>query len=254
MQVSAKESKEKEKPVGKKKHSIVLKIDNPNGIDTKYNLDTSNLITNILPTNVTNINDLENIKKQTPYIPFIDETRKFAITLLSKNSVPNKVSCCFWDRHPFSTTPVGCPIAYYPNKIKKSFISDLTKERFTIEQNIPTHRTMTEPFTLMKNDYYEVDGLCCSFNCALAYMLEYHPNPQVYLLNKMYIDVFQSPVKIIPASHWRLLTPYGGHLSIEEFRNQFNHITFHNPEMDIQMKQVPKIKPIGYLYEEQYIF
>jgi hypothetical protein len=47
------------------------------------------------------------------------------------------------------------------------------------------------------------------------------------LLLKIYCDIFETNIsEIIPAPHWRLLQDFGGYLSIDEFRNNFNKIEY----------------------------
>lgn len=169
---------------------------------------------------------------------------------------PHVQMCCFWDRHPMTTHPIGCPIYYHPNKLSKVCYSDTTKEKFVIRQNISNTKTrsyITETDEhIIKNDYYEVDGLCCSFNCALSYMLHCHKDPKIHLLSKMYLDYFGETMKITPAPDWRLLEEYGGHFSIQEFRESFGKLQYIDQEYFIH--KIPTIKLLGKVYEEQFIF
>ena len=66
------------------------------------------------------------------------------------------------------------------------------------------------------------------------------------LLNKTFI---QSDLKIDPAPHWRLLKDYGGHLSIEEFRESFYKIKYNDLNQYISV--FPNNISIGYLYEQK---
>ena len=56
-------------------------------------------------------------------------------------------------------------------------------------------------------------------------------------------------IEIIPAPHWRMLSDFGGSLSIEEFRESFNKIRYvHHGTCEI------KNCSIGNLYEDQIKF
>jgi hypothetical protein len=51
---------------------------------------------------------------------------------------------------------------------------------------------------------------------------------------------------IIPAPDWRLLIEYGGHLTIEEFRKNFNNIEYKNHGI------IKKMFSVGRLYEKKF--
>lgn len=112
---------------------------------------------------------------------------------------------CWWDCHPFDTTPVGIPISY--NK---------------------------------KFDYFTVYGCFCSFECAMAYKksdikMSKISNDLFYDLRKRYgetairlskdqkqlisdIKQKQALSSIHPAMPRKSLSIFGGKLSIQEFR------------------------------------
>lgn len=243
-----------------KKQSFLLKIDNLPEIDAKYTLTQSNLTAPFEQTvseEITKIDELSSIHRKTPYIPFIDETRKFTLTMvgLPKPS-PGVELCCFWDRHPFSTIPVGCPIAFRENKIKKVCCSDVTKEKYIVKQNISLGMSDTyNPKAneeIIQNNYYEIDGFCCSFNCALSYMLAFHNDPKIHLLTKMYLEIFNETTKIHPAPDWKLLEEYGGVLNISEYRGSFGKLQF--IDQDCLIHKLPKTHMLGTIFEEQFIF
>ena len=61
------------------------------------------------------------------------------------------------------------------------------------------------------------------------------------LLIKMYNDIYKTNILIIePASNWRLLTDYGGILTIEKFRESFNKIEY-EPHGIIHQKFIGRI-------------
>lgn len=101
---------------------------------------------------------------------------------------PEKVNCrCWWDGFKFNTPPV--------------------------------------PIPLLKNDkeYIITDGIFCSFNCAMAYLLDRGGNKaheQITLLNQLYKDMYDKTDKIYPASSWKCIDEYGGNITIDKFRNE----------------------------------
>ena len=70
----------------------------------------------------------------------------------------------------------------------------------------------------------------------------------IMTLENKNVDV--KKIIITPAPHWRLLQLYGGHLTINKFRENFNKITFNFH--GIINKEI--FRPIGHLYEEKINF
>lgn len=133
---------------------------------------------------------------------------------------------CFWCRECFRTTPIGCPIKFYPGNIYikyKSISSDNFYE--VIEQR---QRQSDED---SDKSYYQTDGIFCSFNCCKAFIDENNENPLYSesntLLVKMYNDFTGKNAHfILPAPHWRTLKCYGGFIDINEFRKTFDKIEY----------------------------
>lgn len=253
----------------KKKHTFVLKgIDNAE-VDKKYGI---SLGTNLdreecIPANATTIDELHSCSKQSFFFPFIDDSRRHCITMIdsiTKKSIQSHY--CFWCRNPFTTIPVGCPIKYVNNKIIKLHTSEITKEKYVIYQKITkkefeeqeNNENFDEKDTkLIRNDYYETDGSFCSFNCCLAFINDNVHN-SIYinsknLLMKMYTEIYkENLVKITPAPSWRLLKEYGGFMNIQEFRDSFSNYVY--IDNDCQISRLPKLMPIGHIFEEHIIF
>ena len=109
---------------------------------------------------------------------------------------------CWWCRHPFNSVPCCIP-------------KDKTKD-----------------------GKYAVYGCFCSFNCTLAYI--YDENKDVWAkinyLKELCILIKNEELNIeIAAPSWKLITEYGGILSIENFRNSF--LTINNSHVvDIPYK------------------
>jgi hypothetical protein len=195
-----------------------------------------------IPENTTKIDDLEIIKK-TNVISFLDESKKNRRCLVSmidfntKRELDTKRKYkCFWhkDYIPEHYRPIGCPIRFIPSKAVKTYHSEISKETYTIVENIPYKKsTCDKRITFEDRGYYETDGVFCSFNCCMAFIQdpENRINP-VYrysemLLLKMYTDIFDEEAPyIIPAGHWRILEEFGGTKTIEEYMKSFNKIKY----------------------------
>jgi hypothetical protein len=81
------------------------------------------------------------------------------------------------------------------------------------------------------------EGSFCSFNCIKAYIedknhynMKYRESISLTIL--YYSKIFNLTISysnIFTAPHWSLLKNYGGNLSIEEFRNEFQRIEYYGP-------------------------
>lgn len=246
----------------KKKLTFTLKDIEPTEVDRKYNIAvTPNLQQTHIPKNVTVIDQLYPLQKQAYFIPFIDESRKHCVTMIdsiTKKSI--QAYYCFWCRHSFSTIPIGCPIRYINNKVVQMHISEITKEKYFIVNQVTENAKIDhlKNTKMIHNNYYETDGCFCSFNCCLAFIHDNTHNSlymnSKHLLMKMYSEIFKTEKlkKIFPAPNWRLLKPYGGFMDIIEFRDSFaNYIYIDNNHA---ISKLPKIMPIGHVFEEHIIF
>jgi hypothetical protein len=217
-----------------------------------------------IPENTTKIDDLEICKKNN-VISFLDESKKTRkCTISTIVFQPGKQYKCFWDKNliPQNCEPIGCPIRFIPSKAVKTYHSEINKETFTIVENIQNKKIKNNKdsrISIDKRDYYETDGVFCSFNCCMAFLQEpeNRTNP-IYrysemLLLKMYYDIYpdEKITEIIPAPHWRMLSEFGGTKSIEEFRNLFNKIKYieHGIISGTQL-----FSSIGRMYEDQIKF
>ncbi len=208
--------------------------------------------------------------------PFLDEAKRekrVVPTMIQRLStdgqLPNETTMsCFWCRHPFATPPIGCPVRFVPSQLCKRYVSEITKDPYLIKENLTSPAKaakimgMDKPdgisIALVDRDYYETDGVFCSFNCCLAFIDGEKNNPMYaqsrQLLFKMYTDTYEkfpTDDDIIKAPHWRLLSAYGGHLSIQEFRSSFNTVTF---SLYNRIATRPKMQTLGFLFEEKHKF
>ena len=271
------------------KYVFTLKSVNIDKIDEKYGI---KLISNLnynenIPNNTTKLTDI-NLDKPIEIISFLDESKKLyqcnisRIDFKSGEDINNLKYNCFWCRHPFSSYPIGCPIKYVSNKATKNYHSEVTKDTYTIKENITSEKTKKiqdskytpfiftlineknsdNKYEIKKQEFYLTDSIFCSFNCCKAFIKENKHNSlyeySEILLSKLFNYIMTIENKnidikkmiIAPAPHWRLLQLYGGHLSINKFRENFNKISynFHG----ILNKDI--FKPIGHLYEEKINF
>lgn len=241
--------------------------------------------TQLQPHNTTKLTELKeiNLEKTLETISFFDEAKRIYqcnismidfstgkdLSLLNYN--------CYWCRHPFNSYPIGCPIKYLSNKSIKSYHSEVSKDNYVIKENITKSKTdffeknksdNSFDFSIIKDtkksniiihkeSYYETDGVFCSFNCCKSYikdnkhniMYNYSETLLIKLLteitNNNNKDVSLKSIVINPAPSWRLLSEYGGHLSINEFRENFNKITYDFHGL---------FKPVAHVYEEKINF
>jgi len=266
------------------KYVFTLKGINTDKIDQKYGITiVSNISQNIdQPMNTTTITELTELNKDSSIdiISFLDESKRLFQCNVSMVDFYNK-NCieilkgynCYWCRHKFSSNPIGCPINYISNKVIKNYHSEVSKDDYTIKENITKYKTkklndidlfMTKDksnITINKDNYFVTDGLFCSFNCCKAFIKDNKHN-NMYdqsdsLLIKLYKDMYSNlsdinkVIKINPAPSWRLLKEYGGSLTIDQFRENFNKCTYDfYGTINIQSL----FKPIGMLYEEKINF
>lgn len=223
-------------------------------IEQKYGISSSaqpnGTMEEEIPVNTTKIDDLEIVKKTPEIVSFLDESkrlRKCFVSMIDFHSqrkimTDKKMYKCFWDRNviPENIQPIGCPIKYIASRAVKSYHSEISKENYTISEPITEKREQNllkrkdKRLTVEKKGYYETDGIFCSFNCCMAYINdpENKHNPlysqSECLLIKMYneLNKEEKTEEIMPAPHWRVLLEHGGHLSIDQYRESFNKVSY----------------------------
>lgn len=287
------------RPMAPKKFYLTFRKIVPTQIDEKYQFSlVFNLHKKELPQNCTKIQDLSlsssssnssssTLSSLAPSLPnsssstttslvpppsmtftFLDESKKdhhCVVTMLphfTENNLPQHTLLhCFWCRHSFSSHPVGCPIKYNPHRLVKTYNSEITKDTYTLRENISTQQLqdgkefyLKEKVEFYNRDYFVTDGVFCSFNCALAFILDNKTNPLYIfspnLLMKMYYETFsETSIPLEPAPSWRLLSSYGGLMSIEDFRKNFSKVEYQ--DIDNILISFPPSKPMGILFEKQ---
>ena len=244
------------------KNIDISKIDRIYGIELKSNIELGD---NKLPINITKLNEISNIKEKATF-SYLDEAKKShkcsisMINSINKEFFPKSTNIhCFWCKHPFNTQPLGCPIKYIPSQLVKNYYSEITKDNYKIRENISKNKRekfeQNQLIDIVKKEYYLVDGMFCSFNCCLAFIRENNTNPMYALsknlLARIYKDIFNNnDFNVECAPSWRLLEAYGGHMSIEEFRDQFYKVEY----IPVSGDFIWDFKSIGILYEEKVKF
>lgn len=158
------------------------------------------------------------------YITMIDLNR---MCMPVKTTIP-----CFGCHRIFNTIPLGIPLKYIP-----SFTS--------IEDGIIENNNNSK-------EYFEVDGITCSFNCILR-VIEDDSNNSLYrnsrlLVPLLYFKIFgiYPPKKIIPSPSWKLRELYGGPLNEEDYSKTLQQIEI------VDSKQIDYIT--GTMRPQRHIF
>lgn len=218
-----------------KSYPFVLKGINTELIDQKFGFTlVSNLNLEKIPLNITKIADLSTNKNVSECISFIDEAKKshkcnismIDFSTMKEMSNDFNFSCydCFWCKCPIpeNVIAIGCPLKYVPNQAIKRYYSEISKDTYTIKENITVNKFNTlsncidehkdehkddqeekepkqEPSTeelaiqnpkkleISNKNYYLTDGIFCSFNCCMAY-INYQKsgkNSSMYNLSEM---------------------------------------------------------------------
>lgn len=197
----------------------------------------------IVPKNTTSL-DLIKAETKSSYT-FYDDIKNLQTCEISVIVPDVKKYCCFWDRHPIGTgTPIGCPIKYEPNRVRKTYKSEITKEKYSISQCV-THARLDslgisndKRFSVDERERYIIEGCFCSFNCLLAFLQDeaIRTDPHYRFSYALASDIYthitgKNLEELIPAPHWKTLDVYGGTLSISDFRGSFGKIIYitHGP-------------------------
>lgn len=249
------------------KYIFTLRV-NVEKVDQKYGI--VGIVSNITsedvpPTNITNISELNVDRSTTDIVSFFDESKKLhkccisMIDFRSQTDVSTFRSNCFWDRNPFDSKPLGCPIRYVTSQAVKVYHSEISKDVYTIKENITSSRKnkIQDPrVNINVREYYETDGAFCSFNCMKAFILDNKHNRlydnSLSLLLKMYNKMMGTKINTIDtAPHWRILKEYGGQTPVSLFRLGFNKVEY---DSHGTIQNFPEFRPIGFLYEERFKF
>ena len=143
----------------------------------------------------------------------------FDFTLYNGGALPLSTNDpCWWDRHSFTSRPLGCPIKYHDHK-KYGRDKEKIEEKFK-----------KAGIDINTNDFLETEGIFCSFPCIMAYILSQSNilryKESTTLLTFLYYILFGVIIEIPEAPSWKIIKKYGGHLEIEEFRATFGKLIY----------------------------
>lgn len=261
------------KPRKSNKYVFTLKSINTDKVDAKYNI---TLISNInhnenQPTNTTKLTEL-NIDHTMDIISFLDESKRLyqcnisMIDFSTGKDIESFKYKCYWCKNNFNSMSIGCPISYVSSNAVKNYYSEVSKDNYIIKENITKMKRQNfdllennfdKNITITKQEHYISDGNFCSFNCCKAFIKDNKHN-SLYnksdtLLSKLYTDITGEKNSIIinPAPHWRLLQEYGGNMTINQFRENFNKANY---EYHGVYRKHDLFKPLGMLFEEKINF
>lgn len=256
-----------------KKHYFVLRNIEPVEIDAQYSFYVGTPLMEEPVVKASNpprtrITELTPKQKDTNTFSYLDESKKehqCVLTMVSnvdQCDLPDKTNNrCFWCHHTFDTKPLGCPIQYVPDRVVKDYYSEITKDTYTLRENITNAQIeqnkdyySKQNMNKMRRDYYITDGVFCSFNCCIAFIQDNHNNPlyrySENLLSHIYTQTFGDKAQpIIPAPSWRILKDYGGSVSIGDFRKNFYKVEY--KDVSNIVYPTTRFKMVGFLYEKQ---
>ena len=247
------------------KYSFSLDID-AKKVRKRFNMPVGKETTGDMPQNTTNLEDLTANKGLPELISFLDEAKKIhncfvCISDFQVKKPPHDIkSECWWCLHPFTSVPLGCPISYSPSRTIKEYHSDISRDKYRIKENVTERRKkMTERDERVRVDseeFYDTDGIFCSFNCIASY-IDANKHNITYrfsevLLVKLYYSLTNTRIKSINrAPDQRMLKKRGGPWTIEEFRSKFNRVDCEHHGI---LKSPVLFRPVAMLYEEKLKF
>ena len=205
-----------EEPIHSEDEKIIFHL--PITINEINNMDNNPADLSIF-LNSSNINIKNNISEDSDLTEYLKSSTK----ILLNNSVNkiqthtlnfNKNTKCWWCKNKFLAPPVQLPEDYY-------------------------------------NDTFYCIGHFCSFNCMKSYNIDINDSltyKRESLLNLLYYMTYSEFKEIIQAPHWLALEEFGGHLTIEKFRensivNMKEYLVLHPPLISRQMQIEESYKP-----------
>jgi hypothetical protein len=143
--------------------------------------------------------------------------------LVDKKRLPEKTDLCCWHcTEPFHTRPLGLPLKYVPDFFLSTFRSDKEDAQPSVYKTDVYTKECKEDVYM--RDYFETEGIFCSFPCMIAYgtarssKIEY--KNWRGLVPRLHKKIYEKELVWRCAPDPRLLKKFGGHLSIEDFRNE----------------------------------
>jgi hypothetical protein len=190
-----------------------------------------------------NITTLKPIKNK---ILDLETKRHFNYLSITTKTVKDKIYNCWWCTLPIENDPIGCPLSMQQSTFRKG---SSTPHKAPIRKGDDEENAFCTASTESVITYY-TDGLFCCLNCIKAYIMESGEHDAKYkdsirLLAMMACDneQIQDPLTINPSPPWRFLQQYGGHLTVDQYREMIGRMIY-------KEKGIVQIKPITTLYEE----
>lgn len=188
---------------------------------------------------------------------------------------------CWYCRNlvPRDFMPLALPLKYYPSFTEYKFahnslintidklnykvsevvnVNDKDKDKINYDKvNLSVKDRMSysdsgSEKTLIINEYFDGEGIFCSFNCMLAFVKENnnvkYKNSYMLILT-LYKVIFGNypKEKILEAPSWKMLKEYGGELTINEYRKCFQLVSY--KDMNQYIKALPS-SPVNNLFLE----
>jgi hypothetical protein len=219
----------------KKQYLFKLSGVQPEEVERQYNFKTNSdlsLMETFIPCQSTKITELQNFKHNITIVDELKNVHNAKISTVYNHS--NRELCCFWDRHPFVGEPIYCPVEKVQQPLIKQYVSSINGKTYKIQDS------MQQP----KLQEYYVDGVFCSIECCLAF-IEANKFDPIYQNSEYYLrEIFNNLADQKRAPSWRLLSVYGGNMTIEEYRKSFIN-TIYIPDGIVY-------NPICFLFKENY--
>ena len=132
----------------KSKYTFTLMGVNVARINATYGIqnNSNELIEEKNSVNTTKLTELNTDKGTPEVISFLDESKKLHTCHVSMIDFQSRMDVnllryhCYWCRHPFETNPIGCPIKYIPSQAEKKYHSHISRDTYTIKENITEKR------------------------------------------------------------------------------------------------------------------
>jgi hypothetical protein len=222
----------------KKSHVIKLQGIKPDEIDKQYGfkvtVNSAPLAEKSIPTQSTKITELQNFNQNITYTDELKNTHNAKVSTVFEIQQHTKKLNCFWDKHPITSDKyVQCPIEKIHKPLIKNYISHINNKPYKIQDFMQESKTQE----------FNSDGAFCSTECCLAFIEDNKHDP-IYQNSEYYLSEIYAFTEQKKAPHWRLLIPYGGNMTIEEFRKSFSN-TIYTPDGVV-------FNPIFLVYRENY--
>ena len=223
-----------------KNYTIInQQIENENKIIESINTDEEKIIFH-LPITINEINDFDNYDTVDNSL-FIKSDKE--IKIQTCNNIVNDT-----DSTESLRTPINNSIC---DKVSINTVQKISTHNLHFTQNTKCwwcRNGFNTPCLELPEDYYNDTFFCignfCSYNCAKAYNIDINDNniwKRESLINLMYYMTYNRFKNIEPSPSWLILKEFGGFMSINDFRKNFEtnnseYILLYPPLISRQMQ------------------